>query len=71
MLHRYFKALPAPTPPASLPKPTAELRPRAIAPDEVNGKPPLGESGDGNLKRKAELPDENGLSGRKVARKLF
>ncbi|WVO18066.1 hypothetical protein L204_105764 [Cryptococcus depauperatus] len=55
--HSYFTSSPSPTPPLSLPKPLAELRPRALAPDETKGKPLLdsAEMGKG-LKRKAESP---------------
>ncbi|WRT67998.1 uncharacterized protein IL334_004973 [Kwoniella shivajii] len=59
--HRFFSSYPKPTPPVSLPKPLAELRPRALAPDETEGKPTLG-----GMKRKAESPDIT----RNVARKL-
>lgn len=55
-----------------LPKPLAELRPRALAPEELNGKPI--ENGAGNVKkRKAPSPeDAQGLTGGKsVARRLF
>ncbi|OCF57022.1 CMGC/CDK/CDK7 protein kinase [Kwoniella mangroviensis CBS 10435] len=64
--HRFFSSYPRPTPPASLPKPLAELRPRALAPDETQGKPALKSSGSGAMKRKAESPQP----GRNVARKL-
>jgi len=61
--------MPRPTPPNKLPKPVAELRPRAIAPDEVQGKP----LASGGMKRKAEspLPRSDGAEHRPVARKLF
>ncbi|WWC88447.1 uncharacterized protein L201_003358 [Kwoniella dendrophila CBS 6074] len=64
--HRFFSSYPRPTPPISLPKPLAELRPRAIAPDEIQGKPVLDSAGSGAMKRKAESPN----AGRNVARKL-
>ncbi|KAK8858786.1 hypothetical protein IAR55_003016 [Kwoniella newhampshirensis] len=65
--HRFFSSYPRPTPPIALPKPLAELRPRALAPDETKGKPFLGsEGGSGAMKRKAESPQ----IGRNVARKL-
>ncbi|WVW84924.1 hypothetical protein I302_106960 [Kwoniella bestiolae CBS 10118] len=64
--HRFFSSYPRPTPPTSLPKPLAELRPRALAPDETQGKPALSAAGPGAMKRKAESPQ----SGRSVARKL-
>ena len=72
--HRYFRVLPAPTAPRLLPKPIAELVPRPIKPDELNGKPALREGSDGVMKRKAESPPVPGSGGgeeRRVARKLF
>lgn len=70
--HQFFYDDPRPTPPIALPRPTAELRPRQLAPDETEGKPLLKSAG-GGMKRKAEEPDDedDGLSGKKVARKLF
>lgn len=70
--HPFFQEDPRPTPPIMLPKPLAELRPRALAPEELNGKPI--ENGAGNMKkRKAPSPgDAQGVSGgRNVARRLF
>ncbi|KAK4688291.1 cyclin-dependent kinase 7, partial [Tremellales sp. Uapishka_1] len=69
--HRFFSSYPRPTAPISLPKPLAELRPRAIPPDEIIGKPILTDSGNGAMKRRAESPDGAGLRERKVARRLF
>lgn len=59
--HRFFTSLPRPTPPALLPKPMAELKPRAIAPEPTD-----------SAKRKLISPGAEGeLSGRSIARKLF
>ena len=67
--HPYFSSMPRPTAPKKLPKPVAELRPRAIAPDEVQGKP----LASGGMKRKAEspVPESGGINHRPIARKLF
>lgn len=62
--HPWFHSAPAPTRPGLLPKPTAELAPRALPPAEFMQ--PDGQ-GPGGRKRKA---DPNGGE-RKVARKLF
>lgn len=64
--HIFFSTYPRPTAPRALPKPTAELRPRALAPDEVQGKPTLN-----GVKRKAESPRSMSPSTKRVARKLF
>lgn len=61
---------PRPTPPNRLPKPLAELKPRALAPDETNGKPKLSDKDEG-LKRKAESPRRLEPDERRVARRLF
>lgn len=59
--HRFFTTLPRPTPPAVLPKPMAELKPRAVAPEPVDPG-----------KRKIISPGAEGeLTGRSIARKLF
>ncbi|KAJ9104565.1 hypothetical protein QFC21_002063 [Naganishia friedmannii] len=75
--HPFFREEPRPTPPIMLPKPLAELRPRALAPEELNGKPMVigngADAGNGK-KRKAPSPaDAQGVSGagRNVARRLF
>jgi cyclin-dependent kinase 7 len=68
--HRYFTSLPRPTPPIKLPKPLAELAPRALAPDETQGKPLLKDGSSGE-KRKAESPRQLGKEEKKVARRLF
>lgn len=59
--HRFFTSLPRPTPPQQLPKPMAELKPRAV--------PPMPGPTD-SAKRKMISPAE-GETGRSVARKLF
>jgi len=64
LYHAWFRAAPAPTRPGMLPKPTAELAPRALPPPEFMQ--PDGQ-GPGGKKRKADLDAD----GRKVARKLF
>lgn len=72
LYHKFFTDEPRPTPPVDLPKPTAELVPRSIAPEEVQGKPMLKSAG-GGMKRQAESP-EDGLSfdgTKRVARRLF
>ncbi|EIW67721.1 hypothetical protein TREMEDRAFT_33381 [Tremella mesenterica DSM 1558] len=69
--HEYFTAFPRPTPPIKLPKPLAELRPRALAPDETQGKPILSGTENGVVKRKAESPSSLGLDGKRIARRLF
>ncbi len=74
--HSFFTSLPRPTPPIQLPKPYAELRPRALAPEELNGKPIIHErKQSAGVKRGAAEPEDGeGLSGdggRKVARRLF
>jgi len=61
--HPYFHTAPLPTHPKKLPKPSAELVPRAVPPEEVNGGIPVG-----SKKRKSEAA-ENG-SDTKVARRL-
>lgn len=59
--HPYFHTAPLPTHPAKLPKPTAELAPRPLAPEELNGK--NGANGPGvqdpivNRKRKSSATD--------------
>ncbi|KAJ9115113.1 hypothetical protein QFC22_005443 [Naganishia vaughanmartiniae] len=70
--HPFFREDPRATPPIMLPKPLAELRPRALAPEELNGKPIENGAGNGK-KRKAPSPgDAQGVSGgRNVARRLF
>jgi cyclin-dependent kinase 7 len=68
--HRFFTSLPRPTPPAKLPKPLAELAPRALAPDETQGKPLLKVAGSAE-KRKAESPRPLDKEEKKVARRLF
>ncbi|KAJ9100049.1 hypothetical protein QFC20_005573 [Naganishia adeliensis] len=70
--HTFFSEEPRPTPPAILPKPLAELRPRALAPEELNGKP-IEKAGAGQTKkRKAPSPeDAQGRGDRNVARRLF
>ncbi|KAI9634745.1 kinase-like domain-containing protein [Dioszegia hungarica] len=65
LAHGFFTSLPRPTPSLNLPKPLAELRPRALAPDETRGKPLTS----GGTKRKAESPTVE--RHRSVARKLF
>lgn len=65
--HQFFSSYPRPTAPKALPKPLAELRPRALAPDETQGKPLLNSTGTGAMKRKAESPAE----AKSVARRLF
>lgn len=75
LYHRFFTSLPKPTAPAKLPKPLAELRPRALAPEELDGKPEV-KVDDGTtagIKRKAAAPPEDGMgrNGDKVARRLF
>ncbi|ORX37204.1 kinase-like domain-containing protein [Kockovaella imperatae] len=67
--HRFFSVLPRPTAPRLLPKPKAELRPRALAPDEFTGKPRV-ENGN-SMKRKAESPAVEPSDGKRVARRLF
>ncbi|WVQ85000.1 hypothetical protein IAT38_007164 [Cryptococcus sp. DSM 104549] len=67
--HPFFTSYPPPTAPKALPKPLAELRPRALAPDETQGKPLLSApngSEFNTMKRKAESPH----NGNSVARKL-
>jgi hypothetical protein len=51
----------------------AELRPRPVAPEEVDGKPEVVANGAGGRKRKviAADPDDGMGLGKKVARKLF
>ncbi|GAA5850646.1 hypothetical protein JCM9279_006373 [Rhodotorula babjevae] len=62
--HPYFHTSPRPTPTRLLPKPTAELAPRALPPEEVGA--PVGM---GSKKRKGEGYDE--IPGaKKVARRL-
>ena len=68
--HRFFTSLPRPTPPIRLPKPLAELAPRALAPDETQGKPLLKVEGSAE-KRKAESPRKLDKEEKKVARRLF
>lgn len=66
--HPYFHNIPLPTHPAKLPKPSAELVPRAIPPSEVNGGNPAG-----HKKRKSDFGEEdlmNNNMAAKVARKL-
>ncbi|BGP41158.1 TFIIH complex serine/threonine-protein kinase subunit kin28 [Rhodotorula kratochvilovae] len=63
--HPFFHSAPAPTPTRKLPKPTAELAPRALPPEEI-GPPGANERG---KKRKGEGYDE--IPGaKKVARRL-
>ncbi|ORY30576.1 kinase-like domain-containing protein [Naematelia encephala] len=65
--HRFFSCEPRPTRPTDLPKPLKPLKPRKLAPDEVEGKPLLSSNG---YKRRAESPSlTTGPS--KVARRLF
>ncbi|CAD6574439.1 MAG: TFIIH complex serine/threonine-protein kinase subunit kin28 [Cyphobasidiales sp. Tagirdzhanova-0007] len=67
--HSYFHTTPLPTHPAKLPKPSAELVPRAIPPSEVNGGSNVSE----NTKRKSELGEDDRMGGKmtmKTARKL-
>ena len=68
--HPFFSSPPRPTPPIKLPKPLAELRPRALAPDETKGKPILSKE-KGIVKRKAESPGQLTPDTRKVSRRLF
>jgi cyclin-dependent kinase 7 len=65
--HPYFHTAPLPTHPAKLPKPSAELVPRAVPPSEVNGGNPVG-----NKKRKSEADDAmtGSKANVKIARKL-
>lgn len=67
LLHSFFTSYPPPTPPIALPKPLAELRPRELAPDEVQGKPLLTSGAGQGLKRKAESP----RTSHSVSRKLI
>ncbi len=66
--HRFFTTGLRPTAPARLPKPSAELRPRALAPEETQDKPAAGAHG---LKRAAARPEDGQGLGRNVARRLF
>ena len=66
--HPYFHTSPLPTHPAKLPKPSAELVPRALPPSEGNGAATVS-----NKKRKTEADDQdlaNGKGAVKIARKL-
>lgn len=68
--HPYFHTAPLPTHPKKLPKPSAELVPRAVPPEEVNGGNPAG-----NKKRKSEAAENgdgmtNSKAAVKVARRL-
>lgn len=66
--HAYFHTSPLPTHPAKLPKPTAELVPRALPPAELNGAATVS-----NKKRKTEADDKDldpSKGAVKVARKL-
>jgi cyclin-dependent kinase 7 len=70
--HPFFGEEPRPTPPKLLPKMEEELRPRALAPEELNGKPVTGGQNGAMKKRKAPSPSEaQGEGERKVARRLF
>lgn len=70
--HQFFTEEPRPTPPAVLPKNKDELRPRALAPEELNGKPITGGQNGAMKKRKAPSPsDAQGTGERSVARRLF
>lgn len=65
--HPFFSSLPRPTPTRKLPKPTAELAPRALPPEEIGA--PLNADDRRGMKRKGEGYDE--IPGaKKVARRL-
>lgn len=69
--HDYFHEKPLPTHPAKLPKPSAELVPRQVPGEEVNGHQTV--NAQGNKKRKSEANDgemTGSKAGVKVARKL-
>lgn len=65
--HPFFHSLPRPTPTRKLPKPTAELAPRALPPEEIGA--PLQADDRKTMKRKGDGYDE--IPGaKKVARRL-
>ncbi|BGO92471.1 hypothetical protein NBRC10512_000258 [Rhodotorula toruloides] len=65
--HPFFHSQPRPTPPSKLPKPTAELAPRALPPEEIGA--PMDSKERRGMKRKGDGYDE--IPGaKKVARKL-
>ncbi|GAA5999674.1 CDC2/CDK family serine/threonine-protein kinase [Rhodotorula paludigena] len=65
--HPFFHSAPRPTAPSLLPKPKAELAPRALPPEEIGA--PMGEKDRRGMKRKGEGYDE--IPGaKKVARRL-
>ncbi|GAA5992820.1 hypothetical protein JCM10908_001354 [Rhodotorula pacifica] len=65
--HPFFSSLPRPTPARKLPKPTAELAPRALPPEEIGA--PLNADAQRGMKRKGEGYNE--IPGaKKVARRL-
>ena len=59
----YFVSEPRPTPPDNLPKPTAELAPRALPPEALGHNVPP--------KRELDSPSLDGAPSQKVARKLL
>ena len=59
----YFATDPRPTPPDNLPKPTAELAPRALPPEALGHNVPP--------KRELDSPSLDGAPSQKVARKLL
>jgi cyclin-dependent kinase 7 len=73
--HRFFTTGIRPTAPIKLPKPSAELRPRPVAQEEIKGKTSMDDDqANGtakSAKRKAADPDVGQGLSRNIARKLF